>query len=264
MNLDVWVVEAIESNRFSALGPPVYARGHLRKYAALLGLSPEEVLARYEHLNDTPTVQDPIPATVAAPIRGVRAAPRKWLRVVGIVAIVAVLVAIALFLWRHFGISIRTGSIELPGQAAVSNDVEQPRERDAIGSSQSSAEAAPLEPAPAASTVADAQPVASRGSAVGTVQAALDSSSVTVHLDFNETSWTEIYDATGKRLMFDNGVAGHSRTVTGSAPLRVTVGLASGVKLEVNSRPAVIPRQPGRESARFTVAVDGTVSEGRD
>ena len=32
------MIEAIEANRFAALGAPVYAKGYLRKYAALLGL----------------------------------------------------------------------------------------------------------------------------------------------------------------------------------------------------------------------------------
>ena len=38
LHLDVWVIEALEANRFEALGAPVYAKGHLRKYAMLLGL----------------------------------------------------------------------------------------------------------------------------------------------------------------------------------------------------------------------------------
>ena len=50
LHLDVWVIEAIEANRFVALGAPVYAKGHLRKYATLLGLSPATVLERYEAL----------------------------------------------------------------------------------------------------------------------------------------------------------------------------------------------------------------------
>ncbi len=36
LHLDTVTVEAIESDRFQALGAPVYAKGHLRKYATLL------------------------------------------------------------------------------------------------------------------------------------------------------------------------------------------------------------------------------------
>jgi len=41
LHLDTWVINAIETNKFSDLGAPVYAKGHLKKYAALLGLPSE-------------------------------------------------------------------------------------------------------------------------------------------------------------------------------------------------------------------------------
>ena len=48
LNLDVVAVEALESDRFEALGAPVFAKGHLRRYAGLLGLQSDEVLASYD------------------------------------------------------------------------------------------------------------------------------------------------------------------------------------------------------------------------
>src|SRR5688572_25117392 len=60
LHLDPRTVQAIEENRFAALGVPVYARGHLRKYAALLGLSPEYIIQRYEALTDRPEVPTPV------------------------------------------------------------------------------------------------------------------------------------------------------------------------------------------------------------
>lgn len=65
LHLDTWMIEALETNRFLALGAPVYAKGHLRNYAMLLGLSPDLVIRRYESLSDTPIVPTPVPATVA-------------------------------------------------------------------------------------------------------------------------------------------------------------------------------------------------------
>ncbi|MEN9704186.1 MAG: hypothetical protein RLZZ393_65 [Pseudomonadota bacterium] len=37
LHVDVRVLEALEEERFSELGAPVYARGHLKRYADLLG-----------------------------------------------------------------------------------------------------------------------------------------------------------------------------------------------------------------------------------
>jgi cytoskeleton protein RodZ len=40
-------VLALEEGRFEAMGAPVFVRGHLRRYAQLVGLSPEAVLDAY-------------------------------------------------------------------------------------------------------------------------------------------------------------------------------------------------------------------------
>src|SRR5262249_1054537 len=66
LHLDARMVEAIETNRFDELGVPVYARGHLRQYAAILGLSPQLIIERYEALTGRREVPVQIPASVAA------------------------------------------------------------------------------------------------------------------------------------------------------------------------------------------------------
>ena len=48
LNLDVNVIHWIENDDFAALGAPVFAKGHLRRYASVLGLPPEDLLAAYE------------------------------------------------------------------------------------------------------------------------------------------------------------------------------------------------------------------------
>ena len=41
------VIAAIEDDDLAVLGPDVYARGHLRTIAGVIGLDPEAVVARY-------------------------------------------------------------------------------------------------------------------------------------------------------------------------------------------------------------------------
>lgn len=65
--LDTWLVEALEENRFLALGAPVYAKGHLRKYAVLLGLSPDLILARYQLIAEPHPSPLPPPDALVAP-----------------------------------------------------------------------------------------------------------------------------------------------------------------------------------------------------
>ncbi len=38
LHLDRWMVEALERDDYTALGAPVFAKGHLRQYAKLLGI----------------------------------------------------------------------------------------------------------------------------------------------------------------------------------------------------------------------------------
>ena len=39
MHLDAWVIDALEAGDYERIGPAVYAQGHLRKYANILGVS---------------------------------------------------------------------------------------------------------------------------------------------------------------------------------------------------------------------------------
>ena len=48
MHLDRWVIDALEADDYPRIGPTVYAKGHLKKYAALLGLPATEIMAGYE------------------------------------------------------------------------------------------------------------------------------------------------------------------------------------------------------------------------
>ncbi|MDH3374021.1 MAG: helix-turn-helix domain-containing protein, partial [Gammaproteobacteria bacterium] len=47
LHLDEAKVRALERNEFDVLGAPVFAKGHLRKYAQLVGVDPADVFADY-------------------------------------------------------------------------------------------------------------------------------------------------------------------------------------------------------------------------
>ncbi len=61
-----------------------------------------------------------------------------------------------------------------------------------------------------------------------------------VTLKFSADSWAEVYDAGGERLFYDIGAADSVHTVKGTPPLRILLGNAPGVTLEVNGRAAVL------------------------
>ncbi len=48
MHLDAWVIDALETGDYQRIGPPVYAKGHLKRYATILGLPTAEVASGYD------------------------------------------------------------------------------------------------------------------------------------------------------------------------------------------------------------------------
>jgi cytoskeleton protein RodZ len=52
LHVDAAIIQALEEGRFSALGAPVFVRGHLRRYAELLGEPEAPLQARYAALQE--------------------------------------------------------------------------------------------------------------------------------------------------------------------------------------------------------------------
>ena len=240
MHLDMRVIEALEANRFEALGAPVYARGHLRKYATILGLSPATVLARYEALVGMPGDPTPVPTALATPVRVVerRRVSKLPLWIVAAIAIVAGLA------WLVFEL-LQNREVD----SATTNEVVAPTvaQQPAVNEPTIVSEPAAQAPAPAAQATPPAPP------------SLPTAGEVRLRLEFTEPSWAEIYDASGKRLLFDMGTPGRVRTVAGAPPLRVNLGLASAVNAQVDDRPIVIPRRAGKDGAKFLIEADGSV-----
>jgi cytoskeleton protein RodZ len=242
LHLDIRVIEALETNRFEALGAPVYARGHLRKYATLLGLSPATVLARYEALGGTPPDPTPVPAVMAVPLRVERRRVSKlplW--------IAAAIVIVAGLAWLVFQLLQARGAIGTTSEVTAPTAPQQPTVNESTTVTEPPTVTEPVAQAPA--PVAQAAPQASSPTPAA----------VRLRLEFIEPSWTEIYDASGKRLMFDMGTPGRVRSVAGTPPLRVSLGLVSAVNAQVNDRPIVVPRRAGWDSTKFVIEADCSV-----
>jgi hypothetical protein len=81
-----------------------------------------------------------------------------------------------------------------------------------------------------------------------------------LRLSFSADSWVDVHDAAGRRVYSGNGSANSVKTIAGMAPLRVYLGFASGVQLEVNGRAVAIgPQFVTRDVARFEAGADGVL-----
>lgn len=265
LHLDPWIIEAIEENRFLALGAPVYARGHLRKYATRLGLPVDDIVKRYEALQDRPQEADPIPAAVAAPIRP----PRRSLKRPAWIATSIAAIACGGYFAFHFlsnreaaspvALTASAPVPEAPVSSTPSNEETEADSAPAAADTAAEPQSTPTDVAPSAGEAAAPERAPPARTEPTANEPSAAAAPIRVRLEFTGESWAEVYDATGARLLFGMGTPQRVRTLVGVPPIQVNLGAASAVSLQINGESAAIPRRDGRESARFTIDSDGNL-----
>jgi cytoskeleton protein RodZ len=235
LHLDEPKVRALERNEFETLGAPVFAKGHLRKYAELVGVDPDDVFADYYQL----TRSDSLPPVVVAGRPRIRQelSPGPWIAV-----IVVIIVAAASYWW--FG--IESGSVvQTPEQEPVEQgNVEPETVEQAVMITTVDADEEPApEAADAVVTESSAPPVE-----------ALPEGEIRISLSFSGDCWTEISDATGRRLFFEMGRDGSNVELTGLPPFTVLFGNVENVSVRVSGEDyPVAAANPGSRMARLTI-----------
>ena len=320
MHVDARILESLEAEDFVALGAPVYARGHLRHYAELVGESPTELQQLYADATRAAPAQPDLTRIA----RGEPEGDSSKLVGPAVIGLVAVgLVGVVWWLLTLSTENVQPTAVHskldsnTPGASqanpvaadtAADNETPVPLPAPAPESTPRGAKAQSAKTATAtaaqtgskstaSSRVAAAtntSPLAAGKTVVATntpasasgktstatnnpppVAASTAAAPVAVAnvaapppaprskdgeltLKFSSDSWAEVYDASGQRLFYDVGAAASAHTMKGPAPLRVILGNASGVAVEFNGRPALIPAgvQPDG-STRFIINAHG-------
>lgn len=254
MHLDRWVIDALEADDYPRIGPTVYAKGHLKKYAALLGLPATEIMAGYE--SRPPSRADAPAAAGPSMLLSTRddSPSSGRLSLIQIGGCLAVALALGLLWWRPWQHRARAPSASPPVAMVPAAPADKPSETGVVSSAtaapvaaEASAPTAAAEPGVAAGTDAPTAPVPGAGHA-------------RLRLSFSADSWVDIHDASGKRTFAGNGLANSVKTISGAAPLRVYLGVGSGVQLEINDRAVAIgPQFFAGDVARFEAGADGVL-----
>lgn len=276
LHLDEYKVTALEQNRFDRLGAPVFVKGYLRKYAELVGLAAEDILAdyrRFERSDETP----PIVGLRRHARRGFPAGP--WLGAVLVLA----LVTGGLWVWFSGGLDrwlpgeeggvpaprVANESASTRPQVADEPVVQEPGMPADAGSAVADSalpgdpggDAAAAEPGPGEAAAA-AEAVAAEELDAETVAPVLEApesvpppaGQVALQITFTGDCWTEVSDTAGDRLYFGLGRAGETVSVTGRAPLRVLLGNRANASLTVDGEDYPIPPSARRgDTARLTI-----------
>lgn len=247
LHLDPRMIEALEAEEFTTLGAPVYVRGHLRRYAELLDAPADELLGIYAAQVEASAPPDLAQLKPTEPIRATRqlAGP-----VVGIIVAGTVIAGIWLALK-----GLPTAS--LPNAAAPA------AQSRSIAPAPGPGAAATVSP-PAASTARGTTApgtTAIEAPAATVAQGAVATGVMRLRLVVRADSWVEVHDARDARVYYDLARAPATLSLSGAAPLRVLLGYADGVAIEVDGRAVAVPAALRRgRSASFLVASNGAVT----
>jgi cytoskeleton protein RodZ len=279
LHLDGWVVDALEAEDYERIGPSVYAKGHLKRYAAMLGLPAAEIMAGYEARARAPKAPTSQPANVRLRADSAEVSNLPLPQILGSIAVVLLILGVLWWRpWHQRGAAptarepVAATPTSVPAQGAAGSTPETlasaatppvpapgsapgpaPRSAPApVGAPASSSQSAPLLPATGASAAAPVQTAESNATA-GMGRARL-------RLSFSADSWVDVHDAAGRRAFAGNGRANSVRTIAGIAPMRVYLRSASGVQLEINNRAVAIgPQFLAGDAARFEAGADGVL-----
>jgi cytoskeleton protein RodZ len=225
LHVDARILEALEAEDFAALGAAVYVRGHLRRYAELIGEQYAELQSLYSAATPTPGPDLTRIPHHAPPGRSSRLAALALLLLVGI--------AVAGVVWWLLTLPAakpRPVSAELP-------------------------EGAPTLPGAASAARLVTAVAAAQSRSGGAVPAAGEAQ---LALRFSEVSWVAVYDGSGRRLMEGFNAPASARTITGAPPLKVVLGNAPGVALHLNGQKVALDGLVHRDgTARFLLDGSG-------
>ncbi len=261
LHLDPKVIEALEADRFAELGASVYVRGHLRRYADFVGEAGIELVNAYSAKTEA---RPPPPDLTQIPQAERRADPKRLVTPLVGLGCAAVL-AFAIW-WVLAGSSGNASS----GSAEATPAIVQAPAAAVTPAPDPVPPAAPLQlasktqaaPAPAKASGAPADPAAASAEAARREEA--PARPTQLRLELTSESWIEVYDSRGERLFYDIASAGSVQSIEGRPPLRVVLGNAAAVVVQVNGQSREIPAAAvDGEGARFVVNRSGSLSRSR-
>lgn len=292
LNLTVTVIEALEHDDTSRLPSPVFVRGYIKNYAQMVGLPKAELLQMYD---DNRPVEETFEMRAPADMPSVgRRGPSA--RMLGsVIALVVVVIAVSWWFGsrEYVGGESMFGSLFGGDEPVVVAPVE-PAPQPAAPEPEPIVVVAPepgaaveavvigdaAEVAPGAEAVADvtadatadaaADAEAAAGDApppvpatepaapepVAAPQPATPPGEAVVRLRLSDDSWVEVVDRDGQRLVFDLVRGGDDREVRGRTPMRVLLGRAGGVRIDVNGAPLDLDEYRAKGIARFLIDVE--------
>ena len=225
LHLDEHKVRALERNEFDVLGAPVFAKGHLKTYAQLVNVDVADVLADYYQLNR---------AESALPVITTRTKPRRELSPGPWIAAIVVLVVIVSAYWWFTRPPQAVPDVAAPQEIDDRMITPPPDSVDGEGVAMPESAGEMIDEPPVAEPVVDAE-------IEPTPAPAVEEGQLRLLVTYTGDCWTEITDASGRRLLFDLGRDGRTVELNGAEPFNVLFGNPGNVSLRVNGEDYALP-----------------------
>lgn len=244
-------IEALEADDFQRLPEMTFVRGFVRSYAKILQLDAQPLLALLPEAKAVP--EQNMPASVEVPFPTAQSARQQNLIWLGAALLIALFVA-GFALW-HFNTPQPVAVEPVAKVSPVETPLPLPDHVEIIAASPDPDAAAAA--SPAKSAVAETQPLPKPvkplvqpvqspvpaakplvqppqpqpASAKPAVEAVTTSSDTALRLVFDDESWTEIKDKSGKTLSSQVNTRGSELRLDGRAPFSLVIGHAEKVRV---------------------------------
>ncbi|HKA41201.1 MAG TPA: RodZ domain-containing protein [Burkholderiales bacterium] len=258
LKLSVQQVEALEAGEFHKLPGPVFVRGFIRNYARLLKLDPEQLATAVAR--SLPHEQPRPAAPPSQDIPFPPAAPRRWPMYAALaVAAVIVLALYEFYLSERATVATRSATAPPSPSAGGALEASAPQAAASVAPSSGAAEGEGLMESPAQSgalAAANEQggaPAVAAKSAPGNDEVGPKAGERQVHMIFDQESWVQIRDSSGKAVFSQLNRKGTEKRVNARPPLAVVVGNAHGVRFMYDDQPVDLARHTNVDVARFNL-----------
>ena len=222
------LIRQIESDDFAGCGGAVYARGHLRSLAKVIGLNADDLVAEFDrsHADEPAPALVPVPAVDPHEAARADRKPPNWTAAMAVALIViCALAAISLF-----------GNRGSPSHNTAN------KSRPPVATAPTSAPASPPAASPPPGSVARVR----TDQAIALIRVTSD------------RTWMSVSTLSGRLLFQGLLAAGQQRLFKDAKGLRLVIGNAPAVDLVANGRDLGSPRSQGNV-AHVTIARGGGV-----
>ncbi|MBG58693.1 MAG: hypothetical protein CMK46_10485 [Porticoccus sp.] len=229
MGITKATLNALENDDFDRLPSPLFVKGYVKTYCALLGLPDQDLLVNLEQSMSDLGIHQREPAIKFPP------APNRIGRFLkNVLPMVAVTILIVIALLLVIQVADR---VKLPFFDSG---------KPLLGSARSTV----LSMKPAMASMMD-QEVKESGDTLDK-----QDNPQTMTLNVTQQSWVEVFDASGDLLLADLQPPGTRLEVTGDAPFKVNLGYAQGVEIHYGGKVVPVSNIAADNTAFVSVGLD--------